>query len=570
MKQIRTFQFRLPKGDHDAVLDAWGDLAGKALRSIHVELRRAHLQADQIPMDERKDFLRIARNGLKSATIQRFGITGRQYNGLLVQLTGLWDSRRALAKLDAERLDSKVKKKRKAVANLRKKVDKDKAARKAIAKKSAKAVATGKPAPLPTRSQANALLGVDDRKAIRFSLHQGSRKLQALERDLGAAVAASRSDCVPKVVFGGKHMVRKRRAIHPNDSQSLASWRKLWDMRRSAGFMVIGGSDEAAGNKSCKMTLDGAGKVKLDLRLPDGLGQGFHLSIRGIGLPGFGRDEIEAAMGRNIRPGHRIALTYRFVRDPDFRSETASAWRVCVTMSTEVEVPKPSQMTLGIDVNVDHLAVALVDRDGNPKRSWTVPLALRGKSTEQREAIIGEAAVTVVSLAEENDAEIALEALDFGKKKREIGDANKRGLPGEKRYARMLSSFAYAQISTAIERRAQRRGIVTHRVNPAYTSLIGEVNYARRYGLTRHEAAAVAIARRARGHSERINYIHGSRGCRSTLPAPEEARRHVWRRWAVVHRERIASAGSASRKKPAYPPDRGASPGPNGRGNPVA
>ena len=40
--------------------------------------------------------------------------------------------------------------------------------------------------------------------------------------------------------------------------------------------------------------------------------------------------------------------------------------------------------SLGIDLNADCLAVTLITGDGNYKQSWTVPLHLRGKTSDQR------------------------------------------------------------------------------------------------------------------------------------------------------------------------------------------
>jgi hypothetical protein len=69
------------------------------------------------------------------------------------------------------------------------------------------------------------------------------------------------------------------------------------------------------------------------------------------------------------------------------------------------------------------------------------------------------------------------------------------------RYARMLSSFAYS----AFDESACLCGGVAHRrVNPAYTSIIGRVKFAHRYGLSVHEAASVTIAQRAMGCTERL------------------------------------------------------------------
>ena len=91
-------------------------------------------------------------------------------------------------------------------------------------------------------------------------------------------------------------------------------------------------------------------------------------------------------------------------------------------------------------------------------------------------------------------------------------------------------------IQTMLRRRAERDTVELVEVNPAYTSAIGRVNYARRYGLSVHIAAAVAIVRRSARMSERVNYVYGYRGHRNALPAPVEARKHVWSQWSQVRK----------------------------------
>lgn len=70
-----------------------------------------------------------------------------------------------------------------------------------------------------------------------------------------------------------------------------------------------------------------------------------------------------------------------------------------------------------------------------------------------------------------------------------------------------------------LRRRAERKGVELVDVNPADTSVIGRVNYARRYRLTVHIGADVAIARRAARLSKQIDYIYGCRGLRNAQPA---------------------------------------------------
>ena len=86
-------------------------------------------------------------------------------------------------------------------------------------------------------------------------------------------------------------------------------------------------------------------------------------------------------------------------------------------------------------------------------------------------------------------------------------------------------------------------------VNPAYTSIIGRVKFAKRYGLTVHQAAALCIARRLHGFSEQPpkqleNIPDGKRG-HVAIRAPVRKRgKHVWSFWRLVRR-RVQAARAA-------------------------
>ena len=563
--QIRTFTMRLPAGPHEAMLDRWADLSGRAKREIHAALAMIHREVATLPVADRAEALSKARNDIKSSALGHFGITGRQYNGLEAEVTGLWKSRRELAGIDVDRLGDLIVAKAKSLAAQEARLSRDAKARGEIAARAPKP---------PTKAQAKAVLLDAERRTLRFAIHQGKRRLAGLQSKLAAAKAMTDPLSVPDICFGSKDLLRERALVHRNDRAGLARWRAHWEAARNAGFMLIGGADEASGNKSCQASLDDAGHLSLVLRLPDALAPGYNrtaakmLTIRAIALPAFAAPVARAVLGNTHAKG-RVALTWRFIRDHSFKGDSRlSAWRVCCTLREEMPATMPvaGRPVLGMDLNADHLALALVSADGNPTRTWRIGLDLRGKSTGQRRAICEAAAQEVSEIARAHSASIALEDLDFGRKKREISLAKERLQPEHPAYARMLSALPYAMLGKAIMRRAARDGVAATRVNPAYTSLIGEVNWSRRYGLTRHQAAAVAIARRAQGFSERINYVFGLRRRRSARPSPADEGRHVWRQWAGLHRERRAAARAAH--KALVHPSGGGSPGSTGRGVP--
>src|SRR5690606_18707913 len=126
--------------------------------------------------------------------------------------------------------------------------------------------------------------------------------------------------------------------------------------------------------------------------------------------------------------------------------------------------------------NHDHLAVIETDRFGNPIHAFSVPCATHGKTSGQRLALIRDAAIQVVAHAAKVGKPIVIEKLDFSQRKKELS------LAVGPRYARMLSSFAYRALIQAIQSRASKEGVPVKAVNPAYTSTIGRIKYAKRYG----------------------------------------------------------------------------------------
>ena len=164
----------------------------------------------------------------------------------------------------------------------------------------------------------------------------------------------------------------------------------------------------------------------------------------------------------------------------------------------EVEITTDRRRgAIGVDLNADHLAVAETDASGNYLNAWRVPLVTYGKSQRQSEALIGDAVASVVEYAREVGKPIVIEKLDFRQKKAALEGQSRR-------YSRMLSSFSYGKIKAYFISRGYRQGVEVHQVNPAYSSVIGRVKFMERYGLTVHQAAALVLARRLLGCSERI------------------------------------------------------------------
>lgn len=479
-RPVFTYQTRPVLDDGQAaVLDAYAELYGRAERSLF-----AAMQAGDKLNDLKRDFL------------PRFGITARQFNAVRIGLDGKIDSikqRRPDLIIEAQ---AKIKK-----------------AAKVIAKLTAKA----------TR---------------RDKLHQKKRRLRMLQARLSNMQADQTADKV-RLCFGSKKLFHAQFNLEANGYASHQEWKQDWLAERSSQFFVLGSKDESAGCQGCQATVAQDGTLSLQLRLPDALqAHGKHLPLTGIRFA-YGHAQIVAALNTSVRiPATTkagaatlkrtgAALCYRFVRD-------AKGWRVFVSCQAQaVKINTSSSVgAIGMDVNADHLAVSETDRFGNLVATRRIDLHTYGQSSDQAKALIGDAAVSMVEQARQAGKPVVIEKLNFQKKKAEREAVNRK-------QARMLSSFACNKVASSIKAAAFRAGVEVIEVNPAYTSVIGAVNHARRNGISVHQGAAMAIARRGLGLCERatvpVGLVPTANGGHVTFELPARNRlKHVWTFWSKV------------------------------------
>ena len=372
-------------------------------------------------------------------------------------------------------------------------------------------------------------------------VHQKRRRLANLKSrraGLEGDIAAGRV----RLCFGSKKLWRKRHHLETNGYASHEEWLQDWQDARNGEFFVLGSRDETSGCQLCVASIADDGTLTLLLRMPDCLANqhGKYLVIPHVRFA-YGHEQVLAALGSNAEyaayrreHGDKAAratalgqaISYRFKRD-------GKGWRVFATTKLpEVELTTDRRRgAIGVDLNADHLAVAETDASGNCINAWRVPLVTYGKRHHQAEALIGDAVASVVRYARGAGKPLVVEKLDFRQKK--------AVLEGEsRRYSRMLSGFSYGKVKAYFLSRGYREGVEVHQVNPVYSSVVGRVKFMERYGLTVHQAAALVLARRLLGCSERIpsrwvcpvgNGVHIA----FTVPVRKRVK-HVWTYWGAV------------------------------------
>ena len=471
----------LERADGDAALSAYAGLYGQVERKLFAEVSAGRPAA-----------------ALKREYLRRYGIPARMFNGVRVSLEGKIASVREQQKLRVEDMARTI-------------------------------------------VRAESQVAAAEQDGLWNRAHQKRQRLLNLNH-LREVLETDVAEGRVRLCFGSRKLWRKQHHLEANGYVSHAEWLADWRDARSDEFFVLGSRDETAGCQLCVATVADDGSLTLRLRLPDSLaGQhGKYLTIQGVRFA-YGHEQALAALQssdeyrRHRREqGEKSAratdlgqsISYRFKRD-------GKGWRVFATTST-MDVPVVTDKrrgAIGVDLNADHLAVTETDASGNYVHAFSVPLVTYGKSQHQAEAIIGDAVASVVEYARDAGKPIVIEKLDFRQKK--------AILEGESRkYSRMLSSFSYGKIKACFISRGYRQGVEVHQVNPAFSSVIGRVKFMERYGLSVHQAAALVLARRLLGCSERIprRWVCpvGNGVCVAfTVPVRKRVK-HVWTYWGAI------------------------------------
>ena len=365
----------------------------------------------------------------------------------------------------------------------------------------------------------------------RFFIHQKKRKLAIKQRKLRVLQEKGISLC-----FGTKKLFLAQYQLEENGYNSHAEWLADWRAARASSFMMVGAKTYSSGNQLCRLTSDGELKITIPPCLVKQFGG--HVKCNDIKFRS-GQTFIDIALtptrhkrGNSYRNGTEKAVTHRFVKRD-------RKWYLHTTVELP-DIPWISHRrngSIGIDLNVNNIAWAYCDSEGNQKprgqiniderpcarstRKGTREFDLENSSSGQTTHILSQAIGQIVDLAVEKECPIVIEKLDFSSKKSRLREHSKG-------YARMLSQFAYSKFADLVHSKARLSAIQVVEINPAYSSLIGMIKFMGLYGLNSGTAAALVLARRSLRLSERL-----PRAC-NALISPVDDNKHVWTYWARI------------------------------------
>jgi IS605 OrfB family transposase len=321
---------------------------------------------------------------------------------------------------------------------------------------------------------------------------QKTRRLHVLEHRLDAA-RAEREAGVVHVVRGGRKLLGNRHNLQAAQLTET-EWRQRWEAER--WFLAADGeSGKRFGNETIRVTPDGEVSIKLPAPLA-GLANARHGRYVLASRVGFAHRAAEWAdrIDANRAVAYRIHLDV--VRE---RWYLTASWQRPVIQTIPLEAARARGM-VGVDTNIDHFAAYRLDVHGNPAGDpMRFPYDLTG-SADHRDAQIRHAITQVLHWAKRcGVAAIAIEDLDFTAEK----TREKHGR--RKRFRQLISGIPTAKLKARLISMAAEQGLSIVAVDPAYTTQWGGQHWQKplatpRRKMTRHDAAGIAIGRRALGH----------------------------------------------------------------------
>ncbi|MFI9765893.1 IS200/IS605 family accessory protein TnpB-related protein [Streptomyces sp. NPDC052415] len=356
----------------------------------------------------------------------------------------------------------------------------------------------------PLGAKADKRAGLVRGCAGRTEWHAKSRRLVVLQERLAGLERDWAAGRV-RVVRGGERLARSSHRLG-EAGLSREEWRERW--RAARMFLAADGeTGKRWGNETIRVTDTG----QLSIRLPAALA---HLANAPHGryVPTATVAFTHRSAEWRERIGGDRGVAYRIHHDAvRGRWYVTASWK----RTTVPVVPLRAALARGVvavDMNDDHLAAWRLDPHGNPvgePRRYRYDLS---GSAQHRDAQIRHALTRLLHHARSSGVTaVAVENLDFT-------DSTSRERHGRgKRFRNLVSRFPTAKLRARLVSMAAEQNMAVIAVDPAYTSQWGAQHWQRPLTTstrktTRHDAAAVAIGRRALGHSVR----------RRTAPPPHD------------------------------------------------
>jgi hypothetical protein len=295
------------------------------------------------------------------------------------------------------------------------------------------------------------------------------KRIRKLEQKKTLVETHIANGTTPNAVFGTRKLLEKL--------SKRENMRKEWQLKRTGQLFSVGQANQQ-GNANTRIT-GRKGTYLLDIR--NWPGGDFTAKLT---VPEYYQPLLDAALNSGEAYSVRIQHTPR-------------NWQALISFKVDESVVQPwNQLRIpAIDINPEGLAVTITSPDGNLYASkWFPEPALVHARAEKRAWLAANLVKQVFRWLQGFGCNaVIIEKLKFGM----VIEGNNN---------RMFSNFLRKQLAELIKMRALKTEGVCIEINPAYSSVAGELKYGWQFShFNRHQLAAFVIGRRALGYGEHLS-----------------------------------------------------------------
>ena len=442
MQQLYTYETELKPKYNQEIIDYFNDyttLFNKIVRSVWQYYNH-------------QDVLISQKSKLNTLIQNQFGVSKRTANSIIAYVSGRYSSLKALKKYEIKRNNSKIEKLDDLISELVLKLD-----------------------VMAMKAHHNQL---KDKELIKYrglkAKFVAIKKSKDRSQKENARIQKQLNDKHFSLCFGSKALLNHQylEADHQN-------WYEKFKTARDSSISFVGSKEETCCNQQLQLIYNKKNnQFTIQLRKE----YAYQTNNKDKYLYGqvyfsYGNKELQRVLKAKSSP-----ISYKIIRRDD-------RYFLQATITIEKNDIAEQDRYMGIDFNKGFIALSEVKEDGNLVN--TDKIYYRFKQGNKTTNDLRQLALDIAIRCKENNMSLAIENLDFGKKKSKTSKYKK-----DEKYNEMLHSLAYSRFDEYISRACFSNGVWLSRVNPAYTSYIGKKKYNEIKKLNTHTSASYVIARR--------------------------------------------------------------------------
>lgn len=442
MQKLYTYETELKLKHNQEIIDYFNDytiLFNKIVRSVWQYYNH-------------QDVLISQKSKLNTLIQNQFGVSQRTANSIISYVSGRYNSLKELKKYETKRNNSKVEKLDDLISELALKLD-----------------------IMAMKAHHNQL---NEKKLIKYrglkAKFVAIKKAKDRLLKENARTQKQLNDKHFSLCFGSKALFN-----HQYLEADHKTWYEKFKRARDGSILFVGCKEETCCNHQLRLIYNKKNnQFTIQLRKE----YGYQANDRDKYVYGqiyfqYGNKELQKILKTKSSP-----ITYNIIRRDD-------RYFLQATITIEKNDISEQDRYMGIDFNKGFVALSEIKEDGNLIN--TDKIYYRFKQGNKTTNDLRQLAHDITTRCKENNMSLAIENLDFSKKKSKTSKYKK-----DEKFNEMLHSLAYSRFNEYISRACFSNNVWLSKVNPAYTSYIGKKKYNEIKKLNTHTSASYVIARR--------------------------------------------------------------------------